>query len=219
MFLERFTSQTNRVRSKTQQRLEEYNKPSTGFFVFISLASALAVLGLALDSAAIVIGAMVVAPIITPIFGFALATILANGKRMFYSLVTITLGTILSISMAVVFSLLIMLIEEQGISVSNEILARTEPDLLYFLVALISGMIGAYAHAKNDIMERVSGIAISVAIIPPLSVVGIGIAMQAWELATQSFWLYIFNLIGICFGSVLMFIFVGFGKDISIAKK
>ena len=208
------TSQTVRLRRRTEARLDEYNKPSQDFFVLISLASSLAVLGLALDNAAIVIGAMVVAPIITPIFGFSLGLIVARAKRVTVSLTTLLLGTLLSIVVTTITGLVVMFVEETGITVTDEILARAEPDLLFFLVAFVSGLIGAYAYARHDVAERIAGIAISVAVIPPLAVVGIGIALQDWTLATQSLWLYAFNLLGICFGSILMFVFLGFGKEI-----
>lgn len=209
-----FSSRTVKIRRKTEALLEQHNKPTNEFFILISLATVLAVLGLALNNSAIVIGAMVVAPLVTPIFGLSLAFILFRVKRFCVSLVTLTLGTILSITLATAMAFLILAIEQESILVTDEILARTEPDLLFFLVAFVSGLIGAYAYARHGILERISGIAISVAIIPPLAVVGIQLALGNLILASQSAWLYLFNIFGIVFGSIVMFLLVGFGKEI-----
>lgn len=209
-----FVSKTVRLRRKTEQVLAAHTKPSTDFFVLISLATALAVLGLALNNSAVVIGAMVVAPLVTPIFGLALAFILLRVRQFLVSLVTLSLGTILSIAVAGLMSYAIVLIEQNGITITDEIISRTEPDFLYFLVAYVSGLIGAYSYARHNILERISGIAISVAIIPPLAVVGIQLALGNMILASQSMWLYVFNLFGIIFGSITMFLLAGFGKEI-----
>lgn len=208
------TSRTLRLRRKTEKQLEQYTRPSTDFFVLIGFASALAVLGLIMNNAAIVIGAMVVAPLITPVFGFSLGLLIGRVRRMSISLWTITLGTILSLVVSVAVTLFVLFVQEDGIVLTNEILSRTAPDLLFFLVALISGMVGAYAYVRHGILERIAGIAISVAIIPPLAVVGMQLALFNLHLAQQSFVLYVLNLLGICFGSILMFIFLGFGNEI-----
>ncbi len=95
-----------------------------------------------------------------------------------------------------------------------EILSRTHSNLLFFLVALFSGMAGSYAYAKPKVLSSITGIAISVALVPPLAVTGLGIATQQLNLSQESFILYLFNLSGICFGSIIMFLILGFGKDI-----
>lgn len=209
-----FTSHTERLRRKTEKKLEEYNRPSINFFVLITLAAALASIGLLLDNPAIIIGAMVVAPLVTPVFGFSLSLIILHIKKAGLSLLSILMGTILAIVMSILIGWLALFIEGKSIIINNEILSRAEPSLLYFLVALFSGIAGAYAYAKPKVVEAVTGIAISVAIIPPLSVIGLGIAMQNWPLTQQSFILYLLNLIGICFGSIIMFLILGFGRDV-----
>jgi uncharacterized hydrophobic protein (TIGR00271 family) len=211
MFNDIFT-QTNRLRKKTEKRLEEYEKPSLNFFVLITLSAGLASLGLLLNNTAVIIGAMVVAPLVTPIFGFSLAVIIMRYRRMALSLLSISLGTLLAIAMSILIGMIVLFIEGKDVILTNEILDRAKPNLLYFLVALFSGLAGAYAYSKPKVLESVTGIAISVAIVPPLSVVGLGFAMQDWTLMQQSFILYILNLFGICFGSIIMFLFLGFGK-------
>jgi uncharacterized hydrophobic protein (TIGR00271 family) len=212
--LKRLTSHTLRLREKTERRLETYTRPTKNFFILIALSTAIVVLGLMLNNTAIVIGGMVVAPLITPIFGFSLGLILLKARNLGASLFSIVLGTSLTIVVAALISYLIIVLEGQHFALTAEIMTRTKPDFLFFLVALFSGMAGAYAYTNEEVAERITGIAISVAIIPPLAVAGIGIAMLNFHLIGQGILLYLFNLAGICFGSVIMFMLMGFGKDI-----
>lgn len=202
-----------RIRKKTEARLEQYNQPSLSYFLLIILSSAIATAGLLLDNTSIVIGAMVVAPLITPIFGFALSFIVLKWRRMFISLGMLLSGTISAILISTVLAGLVTLVDGKSIMLTSEIISRTEPNLLYFLVALFSGMAGAYAYAKPDVLASLPGIAISVAVIPPLAVAGIGIVLTNFELVTQSLLLYGFNLAGILFGSLIIFLSFGFGSE------
>jgi uncharacterized hydrophobic protein (TIGR00271 family) len=207
-------SKTLKLRRNAEEQLEHYTRPSIHFFVMMILSSAMATLGLLLNSAAIVIGAMVIAPLITPLFGFTLATLLLRVKTISLSFVSIILGTLIGFVTAIGTAVLVNVSTPGSLIVTNEMIVRTTPDVLYLSVAIISGLAGAYAYGRPELSERVVGIAIAVALIPPLAVSGISIAMQEWFIAEQSFLLYLLNLIGILFGSVVMFLILGFGKDI-----
>ncbi len=205
------TSHADRLRLQTERKLEEYNKPSLNFFVLISFSSAIASLGVLSNNTAVVIGGMMVAPLITPIFGFSLSLIAFKFKKLLRSVISIFLGTILAIAVAYLVGIIINMVNGQ-IFITEEILLRSKADLISFLIALLSGLVGAFAYAKPKIPETLTGIAIAVSLIPPLAVIGSALAMSEWGIATQSFLLYSFNLAGICFGSILMFIILGFGK-------
>jgi uncharacterized hydrophobic protein (TIGR00271 family) len=207
-----FKSQAERLRAKVQSQLEEYSRPSVDFFVLICISSAIAALGLALDNIAIIIGAMVVAPLITPIFGFSLAMLVLRARRLGYALFSILAGSLLAIITAILIGFLIFTIHG-SLTIGTAFLTGVKPNILFFLVALLSGMAGAFAYAKPKTSGALPGIAISVAIIPPLSIVGLGISMRAWNLSYDAFLLFVFNLIGIIFGSILMFIASGFGRE------
>lgn len=213
-----FLSESNRVRRQAEKRLNEYNRPSLNYFVLISLSAAIATLGLALDNTSIIIGAMVVAPLITPIFAFSLGLILFRLENVARSFVSIFLGTLTGLGVATLMALIVILFLGD-FPLGNEVLGRTEPDLLFFLVAFFSGIAGAFAYGRPQVLESITGIAISVAIIPPLAVTGIGIALQNFHLMQTSFLLYAFNLLGIAFGSIVTFVALGFGKDIEPKMK
>jgi uncharacterized hydrophobic protein (TIGR00271 family) len=207
-------SKTVKLRKKTEKQLEHYTKPSLTFFVLMVLSSSMATLGLVLDSAAIVVGAMMIAPLITPLFGLALSTLLLRTKTVALSFISIFFGTIIGFATAALITAAMNYTNPETLLITNEILSRTVPNLLYFLVAVISGLAGAFAYARPELSERVIGIAIAVALIPPLAVSGIGVALQDWNVASQSFLLYTMNLAGILLGSVIMFVALGFGQDI-----
>lgn len=208
------TSQTLRLREKTEKRMDLYTRPSKNFFILISLSSAIVVLGLMLNNTAVIIGGMVVAPLITPIFGLSLGVILLKTKTIGRALISIILGSLAAIIISAVISYLTISLEGSHLALTAEITNRTNPNILFFLVALFSGMAGAYAYTHEKAAERVTGIAISVALIPPLSVMGIGLSVLNLVLVQQSALLYVFNLFGICFGSIIMFVLMGFGKNI-----
>lgn len=208
-----FLSSANRIRRQTEKRLAHYSRPSVSYFLLIGLAAAIATLGLILDNTGIVIGAMVVAPLITPIFGFSLGLLVFRPKRLAISLYMLFLGTLLAIGVSAVLAWIVSFIEGQNIVLTNEILARTEPHFLYFLVALFSGAAGAYAYSKEEILASIAGIAISVAVIPPLAVTGIGVVLMSATLVSNSLLLFLLNLAGIAFGSIITFVALGFGNN------
>ncbi|PSO45074.1 MAG: hypothetical protein BRC22_01550 [Parcubacteria group bacterium QH_9_35_7] len=107
---------------------------------------------------------------------------------------------------------LVEFVTADPIKITEEIISRIEPNLLHLLVAIFSGMVGAYAYSKQDLSERIVGIAISVALIPPLAVVGLGIVINDPQIWQGSSLLYLTNLAGIIFGSIVMFTLLGFGK-------
>jgi len=209
-----FGTQNSRLRRKTERRLETHKSPGVNFYTLIGFASALATLGLLLDNAAVVIGAMLVAPLVTPVFGFSLSLMVLRVRRMFRSLVAIILGTFLAVVVSAIMGFFARVVQPDMVELTGEIVARAEPNLLFFFVALFSGGAGAYAYARPKLHASITGIAISVAIIPPLAVSGLGLALQEWFIFEQSLLLYAFNLVGICFGSIVMFFILGFGKDI-----
>ncbi|PIT86977.1 MAG: TIGR00341 family protein [Candidatus Magasanikbacteria bacterium CG10_big_fil_rev_8_21_14_0_10_43_6] len=206
-----FFSHVDRVRRQTEKRLETYTGTPNSFFILIALASAIATIGLILNNTAIVIGAMVVAPLVTPVFGFSLSLIAVHIQQGFKAALMLSLGSIVAIIMAAILTRLVAFIEGDAISITNEIVLRTDVNILYLLVAFFSGVAGAYAYVKPDILASIAGIAISVAVMPPLAVAGIGLGLGDWSLVTNSLLLFAINLAGISFGSIITFLSFGFG--------
>lgn len=206
-------SRIERMKTHAQKQVALYDRPKASFFFLIGISSLIATLGLFLNNTAIIIGAMVVAPLLTPIFGMALYVLTLRGKDALWSLFLLLVGTVVALITAVLCTYLVTFLYGNTLVLTTEIIGRTDPNILYFLVALASGSAGAFAYTNKKVMESVAGIAISVAIIPPLAVSGIAFALQETTVMQTSFILYVFNLLGIFLGSIITFLFLGIGKE------
>jgi uncharacterized hydrophobic protein (TIGR00271 family) len=192
-------------RSTVYRRIREEARADIDFFIMISLAAIISTLGLLLNSPAVIIGGMLVAPLMSPIIGIALA--IAQGDiRLLRDAAE---STIKGIFLAVVIAL--FLASASPLSVVNEeILARTTPNLLDLVVALASGAAGAYAISRKDVSAALPGVAIAAALVPPLGVIGIGLAINRPEVAGGGLLLFGTNLVAIILAGAMSFLLLGF---------
>ena len=180
------------------------------YWLQILFSAGIATLGLVLNSSAVIIGAMLISPLMAPILsqGLALSTgDLTLGVRSFANL-------FLSTILGVVFPLILVALLPFK-NMTPEILARTEPNTLDLVIALFSGAIGSIAtcRAVKGIVMSIPGVAIAVALMPPLCVVGYGLAFaltvdasKGWETAKGGGLLYLTNLVAITFTAMLVFV-------------
>ena len=187
--------------------------PSVGFYVLITCSAIIATLGLLANSVAIIIGAMIIAPLIGPITGVAYAMTMANRRLLRRSILTILQGTIITIATAFVTASLIGLRAP-----SSEILSRANPTLIDLGVAMAAGAAGAFANSRRSIAEALPGVAIAVALAPPLSVIGIGLSLGEKHLFIGATLLFLTNLTGIIFSGGLVFLLQRYGS-LERAKK
>ncbi len=181
--------------------------PSFGFYFMLWLSGVIATLGLLANSAAVIIGAMIIAPLMGPIIGSAYAMVVANRRLLKRSLLTTLKGCILTIATAFLATYILGLK-----SVGTEVLARSSPTLIDLGIAMAAGAAGAFANSRRRIAEALPGVAISVALVPPLSVIGIGLALGRNELSTGASVLFITNLTGIIFTGGLVFLCQRYGS-------
>jgi uncharacterized membrane protein len=100
-----------------------------------------------------------------------------------------------------------------------EILSRTEPSVLYIAIAIVAGAAASFALIKPQLNASLPGVAISVAIIPPIAVTGIGLARFDWAMMTDSFILFLINTASIIFASMIVFSFMNLYVKRPIAEK
>lgn len=161
-------------------------------FAFMTMMSAgIAVLGLLLSSPAVVIGAMLISPLMGPIIGFGFGIALFDFAEIRRTTLTVAAGTV----MAVLFCALIVALSPLQ-SVTDEIAARTRPNLFDLMVAVFSGLAGTYAMIRGR-QGAIVGVAIAVAVMPPLAVMGFGIATFNWTVFWGSSLLFFTNLMAI----------------------
>lgn len=148
------------------------SSPTFSFFLMMALATSIATLGLLADSAPAIIGAMIVAPLMAPIMSLAYGLVDFDVRLTVRSAFTVAAGTALVIGFAYVQTLIV------GLRIAeSEILDRTSPSLIDLGVAVAAGAAAAFAYSRRSIMNSIAGVAIAVAVVPPLAVAGIGLAM------------------------------------------
>lgn len=189
---------------EVREELIDDAQPGSDYFMLIVLSSIIAALGLLLNSPAVVIGAMLVAPLMSPILGFSLGIVLGEIRLIRTSLESVFKGVMASIIVAILVGLISPLKE-----MTPEIMARTQPTLLDLFIALASGMAGAYAVSRKDVSAALPGVAIAAALAPPLSVVGLGFAIGNVQAAGGALLLFITNLITISLAGVITFSLLG----------
>jgi len=175
------------------------------FLVLMILSTLLATTGLFANSTPVIIGAMILAPMMAPIISFSMGIIRSDKILLKRSITTLSIGIFMAILFSCLFTLLLPLSE-----VTPEMQSRIKPNLLDLLVAVFSGIAGAYAYSKEEIAKSLAGVAIAVALVPPLSVTGIGIGLGDYEVIYGAFLLFNTNLVGIAISSALTFIVLGF---------
>lgn len=184
--------------------MERAARPQVNYFVLIALSAMIATLGLLLNSPAVIIGAMLVAPLMSPIVATASGIVFGDIDVLRNGLTSTIQGVVAAIFIAILATLITPLRDA-----TPEVLARTSPNLLDLLVALVSGMAGAYAIARKEVGEALPGVAIAAALMPPVCTVGIGIALGSVAIAFGALVLFVANLVAIIFASAFIFLLLG----------
>lgn len=193
--------------SALNRNLWRLSIPTFTYYFMLGMSAIIATLGLLANSVAIIIGAMIVAPLMGPIVGIAYSIATGNRKLLRRSSLTLSMGICLTILVSWLVAYLIGLE-----AVNTEIIARGNPTLIDFGIAMAAGAAGAFANTRRSIATAMPGVAIAVALVPPLSVVGIGLSFGEFVLARGAFLLFITNLVCIIFFGGLVFIFQSYGE-------
>jgi len=191
----------NQVRSE----LVDESKLDTPYLILIISSCMIATFGLLSNSTAVIIGAMLVAPLMLPIRGLAFGALVGDGFLFKTGIFSVTVGTVL----AIILSYLIGWIT--GITnYGSEILARTQPNLLDLGIAVAAGSIGGYGKIQSKVSDTFGGTAIAVALMPPVCVVGLGLSQGNWTLSRGASLLFLTNLLGIALACMLVFLVAGY---------
>ena len=204
------------------QMLEENASPSASFYALLALATTIATFGLLGNNTATIIGAMIVAPLMNPIVSLSYGIISVRQKLLKQSTFTLLTGIVCVIAIAFFLSELV-----DARVVGSEIVARTTPNLIDLGVAIASGSAGGLALSNRNISNAFPGVAIAVALVPPLCVVGIGLSLgsdavvsftlnsrlnQNLDVASGAFLLFLTNLAGIIISAGIVFVVEKYGK-------
>ena len=179
------------------------------FIALICLSTLIAALGLARNQAPVVIGAMLVAPLMTPLVGAGLALVQGNSSLIWKALQSVVYGFFLAFVIGWIVGTLgnwFPMLEMD--SLSDEILGRTSPGLVDLAVALVGGMAAAYAISRR-LSSALPGVAIAAALVPPIASTGITFSRGEWAFAQGALLLFLTNIVAIIIGTAISLWLVG----------
>jgi uncharacterized hydrophobic protein (TIGR00271 family) len=199
-----------RVKSTPESRLayselRDASTPDRGYFIMIAVSAFIATFGLFLDSVAVIIGAMLIAPLMSPVLATGLSVARGDPKFLRDAVKAVAQGAVVALACAAVVAII-----SPEVAPGKEILSRMKPNLFDLAVAFASGVAGAYTFSSKDLSAALPGVAIAAALIPPLSVAGIGIGFGNHAMVWGALLLFGANLIAIAFGGAVTFIALGF---------
>ena len=187
--------------------ISEGSEPALRFYLLVAVSTLIAAFGLISDSTAVVIGAMLVAPLMTPIFGVSLALVRGETDLLGRALRAEIVGVTAAVAMSFVLGVMLGEFEPTA-----EILSRTRPTLFDLLVAVLAGLAGAYALVDQKLSPALPGVAIATAIVPPLAASGLCLALGDVVAALGSFLLFFTNFLSILVVASLTFVLAGMAR-------
>lgn len=174
------------------------------YLVLILGSCAIATFGLLSNSAAVIIGAMLVAPLMLPIRGLAFGALDGNIKLLKEAGKSLLVGTAIAIVISLILGSLV------NFPFGTEILGRSRPTLLDMGIAVVAGAISGFAKIEPKLSNTLAGTAIAVALMPPVCVIGLGLSRADSTLSQGAALLYITNLLGITLSCMLVFLVTGY---------
>jgi len=193
--------------------LREEAKLTSTFMTLLILATVIATFGLFINSASVIIGAMLLAPLMQPIVSLSMGVLRQDSVLEITAAKTIAIG-VFSVLMSAAVIAWFMPMEK----LTSEMAGRLSPTILDLFVAIASGAAAAYAKSNEKIVGSLAGVAIAVALVPPIAVAGIGLGWGEWHMFSSALLLFLTNLVGIVFAAALTFVFLGY-SPLHVAKK
>ncbi|HYK28486.1 MAG TPA: TIGR00341 family protein [Streptosporangiaceae bacterium] len=184
------------------------------FWILLMLSAVIAATGILADSTATVIGAMIIAPLGTPLMGMALAVVTGGGRRLLRSTALAIGGTITVILVGAFLAWIFPKL--QPLADNGQVTGRTSPGVLDLVAAVATGVAGSYGLARRDVSDVMPGVAIAISLVPPLAVVGITAADGYWNEAFGAFVLFAANVMAVIVAGTIVLTLCGYGRDAGV---
>jgi len=214
-----FVDVTIEDKQRAVEEVIESSSPRKSFFVMIAVSAALATMGILDNNSAVIIGGMLVAPMLSPILAIALGIEMADIKLIKRSFKVVVLATLYVIGASLVFALLL----NQGVvnieNLNHEMSLRVQVGLATILIALVAGFGASLSLVRSELAKFMSGVAIAVALIPPLSMSAIGISILDFNVFYNAFASFCINLVGIILAALVVFSMVRLSDARNKVKK
>jgi uncharacterized hydrophobic protein (TIGR00271 family) len=183
------------------------------YLTLMFLSAVLATVGLFLNSSSVIIGAMLLAPLMAPIVSLSMGMLRSEFDLYVQSAITIASGILIALAASASITYLL-----PTALVTEEMSARLNPSLLDLAVAIFAGIAAAYTKSDKKMLSGLAGVAIAVALVPPLSVAGVGLGRLDFNFFSQAFLLFATNLVGIIISAALTFRVLGYSAAIKARK-
>ena len=178
------------------------------FAVLLFLSTFISTFDVIGDSTATVIGAMIIAPLMRPIMAATAGLVMGNLKRAGFSFLIVVLGVAGTIGLSFLLTE-ISVTRVISFETNSQLSSRIAPRLFDLYVALAAGAAGAFALSRDDVADSLPGVAMAIALVPPLCVVGIGLAQGENGAASGAMLLFITNFLAILIAGGLVFALLG----------
>ncbi len=215
-FFSHFRNVSETDKEKAVEKLIRDSTPDYDFFLMVTLSVLMATSGLLLDSAAVVIGSMLIAPVLYPFLSLSLGMVMSDHKLISRSIYTVLKSFGIGVVAAIIVTLLFLPDQRE---LTFEIFLRTNPSLISLLVAIVSAIAVSVALVRPGLNASLPGVSVSVALIPPLAAMGIGIAWLDLEIIRGSILLLSLNILGVVFASLVSFSILNLYVKRKVAKQ
>lgn len=185
----------------------DLTKRLVSFIALMSFATVIAAMGIINDSTAVVIGAMLVAPLMTPLMGIAISVVMGWPNRLARSAAIALLGIVITIGISYLLTRVAPVTFDP--ETNAQILSRANPTVIDLIIAAAAGAAGAYGLSRRDVSDALPGVAIAISLVPPLAVVGIAYAEGEWSSGNGALLLFTTNVLAIIVMGGLVFIITG----------
>ncbi|WP_214466495.1 TIGR00341 family protein [Microbacterium flavescens] len=183
----------------------------SGFLIMLTLAGLIAIAGVLTDSTATVIGAMIIAPLGTPILGIGLGIVTGHLSLVIRSILWVLVGLVIVVALGLVFALFVA--TPESLASNSQVEGRTSPSLMDLVAALATGFAGGFAMCRKDLSAVLPGVAIAISLVPPLGVVGVCAGQGLWGDALGALVLFLSNVLALVIAGTIVFTLGGYARD------
>jgi uncharacterized hydrophobic protein (TIGR00271 family) len=191
-----------RMRSQLFFEGSDVGRRLSRYWLLLPLSALIAAAGVVSDSTATVIGAMIVAPLMTPILGLVLSVVLGDRSNFLRCLMLLVAGAAVVVGLAAIVGLFVPY--PVVAATSSQVASRISPRIVDLVAALATGAVGSVALARSDISDTLPGVAIAISLVPPLAVVGLTLESGAPHEAVGALLLFVTNVIAILASGIIV---------------
>lgn len=187
------------------------------YAVLLALSAVIATGGVVVDSTATVIGAMIVAPLATPILAVGLAITTVRPRQVATSGVILVASVVFVVVIGAALNLLLP--ASVNLEQNSQVISRISPNLVDLLIAIATGLVGGFAITRSDLAGVLPGVAIAISLVPPLAVVGVVLSEGGVSQAWGALLLFLSNAVAMVGAGALVFTIAGYNAAARRSRK